>query len=75
MKATIKIVNKNSTGVEVVFEYDADDGQIRQRVLFFPDSVKAVEVKDAIRAFLETKAVAPKVKQLRTALIGDVIEV
>ncbi len=74
MKATIKMVNQILSGVEVVFEYDAGDGQIRQRVLSFPDSIKAAEVKAAIRAFLETKAVAPKVKQLRDALVGDVVE-
>lgn len=75
MKATIKMVNQTAAGIEVVFEYANEQAQTRSKVLPFRDDVKAADVKATIKGFLESKAVAPKLKQLREALVGDVIEV
>lgn len=74
MKATIKMVNAIPSGFEVIFEYD-DGQQVRSKVAQFGDNVLAAEIKSTIRAFLESKAVAPRLKTLRDNLIGDVIEV
>lgn len=72
MIATIKQVSKILSGYEVVVELDTG----RSKLFSFAEDVTAAKIKLVIRTWLqEKKNQEGRLPQLRTALVGDVIEV
>lgn len=72
MIATIKQINKTTTGYDVIVELDSG----RTKLFDFGEDVVVADIKQAIRIFLQTKKDQEgQLPKLRAALIGDVIEV
>lgn len=72
MKATITQINKTPEGYSVLCDIEGRN----PRQFTFPDTVTNVQIKDAIRTYLqELKSQEGRLPQLRAALIGDIIEV
>lgn len=72
MKATIVQVNRTASGYDVVVELEDNKG----KVFNFLEEVTVQDIRKTIKTWLEGKKEQKgRLPQLKTALIGDVIEV